>query len=183
MKKNSLIVACFIASAVCMNVSAQTSQENAKNQNEELQNSDLEDDAKFAMLAADASLLEEKLGFIAQKNAASDKVKTLGKHMVDDHSMANAELKALAKRKNITLPTKLSDKSQKEFNRLSKLKGVEFDKDYSKCMVKDHKEVISLFEKEATTGKDADIKSWAQNKISTLQHHLQMSEEIHNAVK
>ena len=50
-------------------------------------------------------------------------------------------------------------------------------------MVDDHKEDIELFKKEADNGKDAEIKSWAAGKLSTLQSHLQMWESEKEATK
>ena len=44
-------------------------------------------------------------------------------------------------------------------------------------MVKDHKEDICAFKKEAKKGNETDIKTWASNTLPTLEHHKQMSIE------
>jgi putative membrane protein len=142
----------------------------------------LADDSKFATDAADAGMLEVKLGELAVTKANMSSVKELAKMMVKDHSMANDELKNLAQRKNISLPTALSDKSQKTLNDLKAKRGKEFDQAYAKLMVKDHKKVLDDFKKEAEKGDDADIKAWAAGKISTLEHHLDMSQQTEKAV-
>src|SRR5215217_2395608 len=77
-----------------------------------------ESDRTFARDAADAGMLEVKLGELAQKNGNSAEVKKLGSHMITDHTKANDELKALAKKKGIALPTALSDKHQEKYNEL-----------------------------------------------------------------
>ena len=109
--------------------------------------------------------------------------KSLGKQMITDHSKANNQLISLAQKKNAAVPSGLSEKGQKIYDKLSKKQGADFDKAYSKCMVKDHKEDICVFKKEAKKGSDEDVKNWASNTLPTLEHHKQMSidayENIH----
>ena len=50
-------------------------------------------------------------------------------------------------------------------------------------MVKDHKDDIDLFEKEADKGNDPELKAWAAKTLPTLKHHLQMAEDAEKAVK
>jgi putative membrane protein len=45
-------------------------------------------------------------------------------------------------------------------------------------MVKDHEEDIAEFEKEARSGKDADLKAFAEKTLPTLKEHLKMAKEL-----
>jgi putative membrane protein len=144
---------------------------------------DLQADANFAVNAADGGMLEAKLGQLAATNGSSDDVKSLGKTMYDDHTKANNELIALAQKDSITLPTSLSDKSQKAYDDLSKETGKDFDKDFAKQMVSDHEKVIDAFQKEADNGNNADLKAWASGKLPVLQGHLQMSKDVLDKLK
>ncbi|MEO6316354.1 MAG: DUF4142 domain-containing protein [Chitinophagaceae bacterium] len=134
-------------------------------------------DADFAVEAADGGMLEVQLGKMAQDKGVSSDVKALGAMMVKDHSAANAELMAVAKEKNITLPAVLSDKNQKTVASLTEKTGTEFDKAYSNYMVSDHKDDIDAFKKEANSGKDSTLTGWARNKVPVLEHHLMMAEK------
>jgi putative membrane protein len=172
--------------AVCITASsfAQTDpKKSAKKENEKKLEGSMEKESEFAVMAADGGMLEVQAGKLAQSNASSDKVKDLANHMVMDHTQANQELKQLASKKNITLPSQLSDKAQKKYDELSKLQGTEFDKEYAKQMVSDHKKDIELFEKEAEKGKDTELKNWAASKQPTLKHHLSMAESTVDALK
>ena len=140
-------------------------------------------DKEFAVCAAKAGMKEVKLGQLALTNGSSQQIKNLGQQMVDDHSKANAELMELTSKKAITLPSGMTEKEQKGYDKLAKLKGAEFDKAYAKCMVKDHKQAICLFKREAKKGEDSDLKTFAQGKVPTLEHHKMMSEEVCKAVK
>ncbi len=188
MKKNLqltlFIAAALFAFASCGKKAETDSKELAQDQNEEkFDSTKIEDDTEFAVAAADGGLLEVQLGQLAVANGSTAEVKKFGQSMIDDHSKANEELKALAATKNISLPGVLSEKNQKTYEDLAKKSGLEFDKDYTDFMVKDHKEDIDDFKKEAEKGNDSEIRTWAAGKVSTLEHHLMMAESAHNAVK
>lgn len=142
-----------------------------------------EKDVKFAQAAAEGNIMEIRLGELAQTNGLTAEVKSLGTMMVTDHTKANDELKTLAAKKNISLPSGMSEKAQKHYDMLAKKQGRDFDKAYSKCMVHDHKKDICKFKKEAKKGEEPELKQWASNMLPTLEHHKQMSEEACKAVK
>ncbi len=102
--------------------------------------------------------------------------------MVDDHSKANDELKTLAQNKNITLPTDLDAKHKALRDRLSKLQGAQFDKAYMQAMVQDHKQDVSEFRHESTSGTDPDVKSFAAKTLPTLEDHLKLAQDANKAV-
>ena len=49
--------------------------------------------------------------------------------------------------------------------------------------LKDHKEAVSLFEKESKSGKDEDLKAWAGKTLPHLREHLKMAQEAHKNLK
>jgi putative membrane protein len=159
------------------------SKETAEDKNDSKFDASIKDDTEFAVAVADGGMLEVQLGQLAQERAASPTVKRFGQMMVDDHSKANDELKALASTKNISIPTSLSDKNQKRYDEIAEKSGTEFDKAYAEFMVKDHKEDIDKFKKQADDGKDPDLKSWAAGKLATLEHHLEMAEQAEESLK
>lgn len=189
MKRNVSTLGLFFAALMmvftaCSKKAETDSKEIAEDQNEEkFDDSNLEKDTEFATEVADATMLEIRLGELAQTKGTSTQVKELGKMMVADHTKASEELSALAAQKNISLPGMLSDKCQKKYDDLAAKTGIDFDKEYSEAMVESHKDVLSKFKKESEDGKDADIRAWAEGKLPVLQHHLSMSEQTEDAVK
>lgn len=150
----------------------------AEVQNKENFGKAMKKDAAFAVEVADAGMFEIKLGELAQTNATSEAVKKFGREMVKNHKMLNEELTSVAESKNIVLPLSLSEKNQDAYNELSAKKGTEFDKVYTDWTVKDHKKAVGVFEKEADKGEDPDLKTWAMSKLTILNHHLEMAEEL-----
>ena len=139
-------------------------------------------DSTFATQAAGGGIAEVKLGELAQQKGTTSAVTEFGKRMVTDHSNANDQLKGVASRDNITLPTTMDSKDQAEYNKLSKLSGTEFDKAYAKDMVQDHEKDIAAFKKEANDGQNPDVKNFAQQTLPTLQSHLQAAQEMERSV-
>jgi putative membrane protein len=133
-------------------------------------------DTQFAKAAAAGGMAEVKLGQLAADKGSSDFVKQFGQKMVDDHSKANDKLKEVAQKDNITLPTDIMPKDQALYDRLSKLSGAAFDSAYIKAMTADHKKDVADFQKEASGGQNADVKSFASDTLPTIKMHLQMVE-------
>lgn len=168
----------------CENKKNEDSTEVAEEQNEANKDSDAEKDADFAVDVADGGLYEVQLSTLALTKATSPEVKKFAQMMVDDHTKASNELKALASEKGIALPDVLGEKKQKKYHDFERDEKKEnFDKNYMDQMVDDHKDMIDKFEKEAEDGKDADVKSWAAGKLSTLRHHLEEAERVRDLVK
>jgi putative membrane protein len=141
-------------------------------------------DREFVTEAADGGMAEVKLGELAQTQAANPEVRKLGEKIVEDHTMANKQLMTLLRTKGMPMPTKeLSKKSQETYDRLSRLKGPEFDRAYLKNMVEDHRQDITLFESVAKNGKDADLRAFAMKTLPTLREHYQKARELAGEAK
>lgn len=181
---NILLLAIAIAFASCETKKSEDSKDVAEEQNEEkLEDSDLEKDSEFAVAAADGGLYEVQVGTLALTKATSPQVKQFAQMMVDDHTKANNELKALASQKGISLPDVMGEKCQKKYYDLDQKEKADFDKEYIDQMVKDHKEDIDKFEDEADKGNDTEVKSWAAGKLAALRHHLEEAERLQETLK
>lgn len=140
-------------------------------------------DSDFVKEAAQGGTMEVQLGKLAQEKAADEKVKQFGKRMEQDHSKANEELKKITSDKGIQLSTDLDKKHKTKIDKLTKLSGADFDKQYMDAMVSDHKEDIKKFQRVADKGKDADLKQFASQTLPTLKEHLQLAESTAQQVK
>jgi putative membrane protein len=141
------------------------------------------DSQEFVNEAASGGMMEVALGEMASQKAASDDVKSFGQKMVEDHSKANEELKQIAASNNLTIPETMMDKQQKMVDKLSELSGAEFDKEYMKAMLKDHKKDIKKFEKAAENADNAEVQAWAEKTLDVLEQHHQLAEETQQTVQ
>jgi putative membrane protein len=135
-------------------------------------------DQEFAAQAAIGGMAEVSTAQLALQRATSADVKKFAQRMLDDHSKANRELTSLATSKQIALPRTVDQKHRAMADRLARLQGAEFDREYMKGQVKDHKEAVDLFQAEADQGRDADLKAWASRTLPTLKEHLKMARDM-----
>lgn len=142
----------------------------------------MEYDAEFMAKAASGGMLEVKMGKQVAARAVTPQAKEFAQKMVSDHTKANAELLALAAKKNITLPTALSDKHAKVLQDVTEKKGVKMDQEYVKEMIKDHQEDVKEFTDASIKASDPDIKALAAKNVPMLQMHLDMVTKMQPAV-
>ena len=136
----------------------------------------------FMKEAAQDNMVEVELGKLAEQKAASDSVKEFGKRMATDHSKANDELKQLADQKGVALPANIDRGHKRTLDRLNKLSGAAFDREYMQEMVKGHDKDVKAFQKAADAGKDPDVKAWAAKTLPTLKEHQEQAKQVHAAV-
>ena len=139
-------------------------------------------DRAFITDALSGGIFEVEMGKVALEKASNDEVKQYAQRMVDDHSKAGDELRELASSKGMDPPQEMKKKHRDMFDKLSKLSGAAFDKAYLNHMVKDHKEDVSAFRKEAKQGKDPEVKAWASKTLPTLEEHLKMARDLSKKV-
>jgi putative membrane protein len=140
-----------------------------------------ETDQAFLAKAFQANMFEIELGNLAQRSS-NPMVKQYAQRMVTDHTNLQNQLKTVASAQGVTLPTTVTPSDRATIDRLSKLSGADFDREYINTMVKDHKEDISEFHHEATMGTMPTVKTYAANALPTLHEHLTLAENAQKTV-
>jgi putative membrane protein len=140
-------------------------------------------DQDFSVNTAIAGMTEIQAAQMAEQKTTAKDVKEYAEMMVKDHTAAADKLKAIATKKNITLPATLTPDAQKDLDNLQQETGHKFDKDYMAMMVSDHKKVIGAFENESKNGSDADIRAFADSTLHTLRMHLEKAEMCEKMMK
>ena len=138
---------------------------------------------RFMKEAASGGLMEVELGKLAAEKGSHQRVKDFGKRMQADHSKANEQLKKIAAKKGVDLPKEPSGEHKSTLDKLTKLSGVEFDREYMDAMVDDHKEDIEKFQTQADKGKDPDLKKFASDTLPVLNKHLELAQSTQKQVK
>jgi putative membrane protein len=137
---------------------------------------------EFLKAAGQANQMEIAMASVAENKSQNTQVKDLARMMRTDHEQNYGLLQTVAQNHGITLEPKLDMLNQHEVNRLQKANDADFDKEYTKVMLKDHVKCINRFEKAASDIEEQDVKQYAQNTLPALRHHLQKSEEVARAV-
>lgn len=106
--------------------------------------------------------------------------------MITDHSKANDELAAIAKKHDIKVPDSTTLVKQAK-EKILDMRDESFDAAYANNQVKAHEETIDLFKKEADTVTDdrtagaTDLKAFAQKMLPALEKHLNAAKELQAA--
>ena len=158
-------------------------------------------DRTFIEHMLDASMAEVELGKIAATRAVSAEVKMFANMMVMDHSKAGESLGAIATRQGVPALSQREEKHRELGERLSKLNGAEFDREYMAAMVDGHEDVYDMLrsrvdvgnfgdnkgvvtpEKEHGDRVEGDVNQWAAGSLGVIKHHLDQARQIHDHLK
>ena len=93
--------------------------------------------------------------------------------MYTDHGIvANNWLKAIMAAEHQPFQPTLMAEQQQMQQRLERLSGRQFDREYTQAQVAVHEKTVPIFQTEARDGQNPMIKDYAQNLIPVLQQHL-----------
>jgi putative membrane protein len=134
----------------------------------------------FVTLAAQSDMLEIEASKLAQAKSDSDKTKQFAAKMIKDHTETSTELKSLVSsgKVKVEAPASLDKAHQEELDKLTKLDGKDFTKEYDSMQVTAHKDAVSLFERYSKDGDNADLKAFASKYLPHLQEHLKMAQDL-----
>ena len=135
------------------------------------------EDKTFVKEAATGGMAEVELSKIAQKSDNAD-VKRFADRMVDDHTAANQQLTTIATGLGIEMPKALDSEHERLRQKLATLHGKAFDDQYMRDMVGDHKQAVRLFQQEERSGREPQLKQFAQKTLPTLEEHQKMAIDL-----
>jgi putative membrane protein len=130
----------------------------------------------FLKKAIEGNFAEASMGDLAQKNGQSDGVKSYGKMLSTDHAAANQKALDAAKVLGMNPPSGPNAKQQADYDKMSKMSGVGFDKMFATHMVTDHQKDIAEYKKASKIGDAAG--EYASGQIDTLQKHLDTAKSL-----
>ncbi|VVM96885.1 DUF4142 domain-containing protein [Pseudomonas fluorescens] len=140
----------------------------------------------FVDKAAAGGIAEVEASRLALEKSGSADIKKFANMMISDHSKANDELAALAKKNDIEVPDSTTlTKQAKE--KILDMRDESFDAAYADNQVKAHEEAIELFKKQANTVTDdkvkgaTELKGFAQKMLPALEKHLEMAKTLQAA--
>jgi putative membrane protein len=140
----------------------------------------------FVDSAAAGGIAEVETSRLALEKSSSADIKAFANMMITDHSKANDELAALAKKNDIEVPDSTTLVKQAK-EKILDLRDESFDAAYANNQVKAHEDTIELFKKEANTVTDdrtkgaTDLKGFAQKMLPALEKHLDMAKKLQAA--
>ena len=133
----------------------------------------------FVKEAAISDMFEIESSKLAQEKGNPGE-KTFASQMVSDHTKTSTELKGMVTGGKVKadVPTALDSSHQSKLDKLKGESAKDFSSDYDSMQVSAHKDAVSLFERYAKGGENADLKNWAGKTLPALKHHLDMAQSL-----
>lgn len=170
---------------------------------------------QFLTKAMEANAAEVKIGELAENKSQNQRVKDFAMMVVKDHTMALDRMQTLLDDRNNAKVAnnrvnwhqmKLSPMHQRTFDRLSKMSGADFDREFMTVMVGEHRNAIRDFQTHTRShgnapstrqdnnrqkptdtkvdyARDTDTIAFARETLPTLHKHLDMAQNIQKEMK
>ena len=139
---------------------------------------DKKSDATFVLKASGSDLAEIEFAKLAMKQASNARVREFAAKMVKDHTQSSEELAPIAEKHGFALAKDVDSKHKDVCEKLKKLSGAEFDREYMTNQVKAHQTAVKLFTQQSKSGQNADLRAFASKVLPTIQEHLKMAKEL-----
>ncbi len=138
--------------------------------------------ADFVKEAAISDMFELQSNKLAEQKGNSQE-KSFASQMVNDHSKTTSDLKSFVESGKVKaeIPATLDSSHQSKLDKLKNANGKDFSSDFDSDQVSAHKDAVSLFERYSKGGDNSALKDWAGKMLPTLQHHLEMAENLDRA--
>jgi putative membrane protein len=131
----------------------------------------------FLTEAMQGNLAEQQVGKLAQDKGQSEGVKSYGQMLANDHGDANNRAREVANKIGVTPPTGPNKEQAAVYDKLSKLSGPAFDREFAKEMVEDHQKDIQKYQR-AARDKNDPVGEYASQTLPTLEKHLQEAKSL-----
>jgi putative membrane protein len=184
-------VAAAFALAAPLPAQAQTQRDTSKNGAAALT------DESFVQQALKSGENEVAMAKLAAEKATASELKQLAEMLAQDHGQVNEQLRLIAQKsggpKQGDTPSAPGQRSESgppgvspgagpatspELEKLSKLSGPEFDKEFLAAIVAGHEKSVELYEKASTQLKDGAAKKLATDTLPKIKEHLQQAKSL-----
>ncbi|MFC6225691.1 DUF4142 domain-containing protein [Hymenobacter artigasi] len=135
------------------------------------------DDNEFMMTAAHSDQNEIQQSKMALAKGVTGMAKEMANKMITDHAKSTADLKVIAAKKGVTLPTDMDAEHKAMVPAMEKLSGKEFESKYLAQMQADHQKTANTMMAHAKMTNDADLKGFIDKTLPVVQQHLAMAQK------
>jgi putative membrane protein len=135
-------------------------------------------DQTFISKSLEGNMLTLKLLHLAQERTTNPDVKQFAQKLAEAHAGLGNGLKELASKSQIQVPSDLNKEDQQVWQRLSNLRGAEFDREFVQYIIQDHRREFTMYENESKNGQNPMIKAFAVKILPAFKEHLKMAEDL-----
>jgi predicted outer membrane protein len=135
------------------------------------------DEWRFLKDAAAASRFENDASRMALAKSNDPAVRAFAATLINYHGSAFPVLQQMLYARNMA-PPMLANDQRKVLNRMAKLQGAKFDREYlAEVALRSQQDDVSAFERAASTARDPALRSWVERTLPTLRYQLATAEQ------
>lgn len=135
------------------------------------------DDNEFMMTAAHSDQNEIQQSKMALTKGVTGMAKEMANKMIADHTKSTADLKKIAAKKGVTLPTDMDAEHKAMTPAMGKLSGKAFEAKYLSQMQADHQKTANTMLAHEKMTNDPDLKAFIGKTLPVVQQHLGMAQK------
>jgi len=140
-----------------------------------------EKDQAFLSDQVGGNYAEIKYTQLAQQKSKNAEIKDVAKFLETEHTNALNELKDLAAKKNVNVPSEEPQDAKDKYKMLSDKSAKDFDKTWVEELISKHEKSIAKLE--GADISDPDLKTWVTNILPKLRIHHDKLMQCHNKMK
>lgn len=135
------------------------------------------DDKEFMMSAAHSDQNEIQFSKMALAKGVTGMTKTFAEKMIADHTKSTSDLKPIAAKAGVTLPTDMDAEHKTMAPAMEKLSGKAFEDKYNTQMVADHQKTANTMAAHQKMTKNTDLQTFISNTLPVVESHLSMADK------
>jgi putative membrane protein len=136
------------------------------------------EERRFLKEAAAGSRFEAEAARMALGKSSDPGVRSLAATLINYHASANNELLHMLHGRGMAAPM-LANDQRKVLNRLGKLHGTRFDREFvEQVALKHQQEDVKIYEKASLVVQEPRLRAWIIRTLPTLRYHLATAERI-----
>jgi putative membrane protein len=116
-------------------------------------------------------------------HATTAAARTVAARYFNDHTAAQADLRRLASRLRVTVPTTPGVQHESMAAQIEAQKGRNLDTAFARAAVLGHQTAIAIFKKELSAGRNPAVRAYAARYLPVLQMHLSLAERAQSTLR
>ena len=125
-----------------------------------------------------------KVGEYAAEHAATDRVRHLGKAIIEERRTDLRDIQKIARDhgEDLNVPETMSPQQKLRYDELSRMPGENFDRGYVKDVVANYDRVIPELKRARDQSPHVDVREWAGKNVKMFEDHLKEARDAEHEV-
>jgi len=115
---------------------------------------------------------------IAHEKSGNTDVRDFANMIETDHKSALEDLTDLMKDNDLPEPKTIVAATQQDINRMERLTGPEFDREFVNMMVSEHQNTVEMFRDQQSTAQNGDLRNYVDSVLPVLEMHLDKARQL-----